>query len=202
VGLAPSLHCGNYRPERGRGTLGFVLSAEAGAVSEPRVIKKYPNRRLYDTTVSSYITLEDVRKLVLEQENFCVVDARSKEDITRSILLQIILEQEEDGEPIFSQQVLAQIIRFYGDALQGTLTRYLERSFGLFVEQQNALREQMQTMMTADPLSFMREMAEKNMALWKDMQDSFFRAGGGVGGPSAGGEGKGAGKAEGKTGSK
>lgn len=150
-------------------------------MSEPRIIKKYPNRRLYDTTVSSYITLEDVRKLVLEQEDFCVVDARSKEDITRSILLQIILEQEEDGEPIFSQQVLAQIIRFYGDALQGTLTRYLERSFGLFVEQQNALREQMQTMMTADPLTFMREMTEKNMALWKDMQDSFFRSGPGGG---------------------
>lgn len=150
-------------------------------MSEPRIIKKYPNRRLYDTTVSSYITLEDVRKLVLEQEDFCVVDARSKEDITRSILLQIILEQEEDGEPIFSQQVLSQIIRFYGDALQGTLTRYLDRSFGLFVEQQNALREQMQTMMTADPLTFMREMTEKNMALWKDMQDSFFRSGPGGG---------------------
>lgn len=145
-------------------------------MSEPRIIKKYPNRRLYDTTVSSYITLEDVRKLVMEQEEFCVVDARSKEDITRSILLQIILEQEEDGDPIFSQQVLSQIIRFYGDALQGTLTQYLERSFGLFVEQQNALRQQMQSMMTADPLSFMREMTEKNMALWKDMQDSFFRA--------------------------
>ena len=108
-------------------------------MSDPRIIKKYPNRRLYDTTVSSYITLEDVRKLVMSQEEFCVVDARSKEDITRSILLQIILEQEEDGEPIFTQQVLAQIIRFYGDALQGTLTRYLERSFGLFVEQQTNL---------------------------------------------------------------
>ena len=75
---------------------------------------------------------------------------------------------EEDGDPIFSQQVLSQIIRFYGDALQGTLTQYLERSFGLFVEQQNALRQQMQSMMTADPLSFMREMTEKNMAMWKD----------------------------------
>lgn len=152
------------------------LPHEVLSVSEPRLIKKYPNRRLYDTTVSSYITLEDVRRLVLGQEEFCVIDARSKEDITRSILLQIILEQEEDGEPIFSQQMLSQIIRFYGDALQGTLTRYLERSFGLFVEQQNTMREQMQSMMTADPLSFMREMTEKNMALWKDMQESFFRS--------------------------
>jgi polyhydroxyalkanoate synthesis repressor PhaR len=145
-------------------------------VSEPRVIKKYPNRRLYDTKVSSYITLEDVRKLVLEGEDFQVVDARSKADITRSILLQIIMEQEEDGEPIFSQEVLSQVIRFYGDALQGTLSNYLERSFSVFVEQQTALREQMQSMITADPLSLMRDMTEKNMAMWKDMQESFFRA--------------------------
>ena len=123
--------------------------------------------------MSSYITLEDVRKLVLDSEEFCVIDARSKGDITRSILLQIILEQEEDGNPIFSEQVLAQVIRFYGDALQGTLTSYLDRSFGLFVEQQKPMREQMQSMVTADPMSFMRDMAEKNMAMWKDMQDSF-----------------------------
>lgn len=145
-------------------------------MSEPRIIKKYPNRRLYDTAVSSYITLEDVRKLVLDSEEFCVIDARSKGDITRSILLQIILEQEEDGNPIFSEQVLAQVIRFYGDALQGTLTNYLDRSFGLFVEQQKPMREQMQSMVTADPMSFMRDMAEKNMSMWKDMQDSFLGA--------------------------
>ena len=147
-------------------------------MSEPRIIKKYPNRRLYDTTVSSYITLEDVRKLVIESADFCVVDARSKEDITRSILLQIILEQEEDGTPIFSEQVLSQVIRFYGDALQGTLTNYLDRSFGLFVEQQSSMREQMQSMITTDPMSFMRDMTEKNMSMWKDMQDSFLRPGG------------------------
>lgn len=147
-------------------------------MSEPRIIKKYPNRRLYDTTVSSYITLEDVRKLVLDAEDFCVVDARSKEDITRSILLQIILEQEEDGNPIFSEQVLSQVIRFYGDALQGSLTSYLDRSFGLFVEQQNSMREEMQSMITAEPLSVMRKMAEKNMSMWKDMQNSFLGAAG------------------------
>ncbi|MFT5174942.1 MAG: polyhydroxyalkanoate synthesis repressor PhaR [Gammaproteobacteria bacterium] len=146
------------------------------AVSEPRIIKKYPNRRLYDTTVSSYITLEDVRKLVLDSEEFCVIDARSKDDITRSILLQIILEQEEDGNPIFSEQVLAQVIRFYGDALQGTLTNYLDRSFGLFVEQQESMHAQMQSMVTTDPISFMRGVAEKNMSMWKDMQDSFINA--------------------------
>lgn len=145
-------------------------------MSEPRIIKKYPNRRLYDTAVSSYITLEDVRKLVLDSEEFCVIDARSKDDITRSILLQIILEQEEDGNPIFSEQVLAQVIRFYGDALQGTLTNYLDRSFGLFVEQQKSMHDQMQSMVTTDPISFMRGVAEKNMSMWKDMQDSFINA--------------------------
>lgn len=145
-------------------------------MSEKRIIKKYPNRRLYDTAVSRYITLEDVRKLVLKQVDFCIQDAKSKKDITRSILLQIILEQEEDGEPIFTEEVLSQIIRFYGDALQGTLSNYIERSFALFVEQQSSLREQMQSMLTADPLSLMREMTEKNMNLWKEMQENFFRA--------------------------
>ena len=100
---------------------------------------------------------------------------RSKEDITRSILLQIILEQEEDGEPIFSEQVLSQVIRFYGDALQGTLSSYLDRSFSLFVDQQGSIREQMQSMMTTDPMSLMRDMTEKNMSMWKEMQESFFR---------------------------
>ena len=145
-------------------------------MSEPRVIKKYPNRRLYDTEISSYITLEDVRQLVLQQVSFCVRDAKSKDDITRSILLQIILEREEDGEPIFSEQVLEQIIRFYGDSLQGLITTYLERSMKLFVDQQSHLREQMGTVMTGDPLGFMRDLAEQNLSIWQEMQESFFRA--------------------------
>jgi len=142
-------------------------------VSEPRIIKKYPNRRLYDTTLSRYITLEDVRRLVLGHTEFRVVDSKSEEEITRSILLQIIIEQEEDGEPIFTTEVLEQIIRFYGDALQGMITRYFERSLQLFVEQQHQLREQMENVM--DPFSFMREMTERNLALWKEMQESFFQ---------------------------
>ena len=90
-------------------------------MSEPRVIKKYPNRRLYDTAVSSYITLEDVKQLVLERAEFHVIDARTNTDITRGILLQIISEQEEQGSPIFTTDVLAHIIRFYGDTLQGMM---------------------------------------------------------------------------------
>ncbi len=145
-------------------------------MSTQRVIKKYPNRRLYDTEISSYITLDDVRKLVLGQIDFKVVDARSKENITRSILLQIIMEQEEDGEPIFTEEVLAQMIRFYGDSLQGAMSNFFEKSFRMFVEQQEALGSQVQNMMVKDPLSYMRDLTEKNMAVWREIQDGFFKA--------------------------
>ena len=142
-------------------------------MSETRIIKKYPNRRLYDTEVSSYITLEDVRRLVLEHVDFCVQDAKSKRDITRSILLQIILEREEDGEPIFSEPVLQEIIRFYGDSMQGMMSSYLEKSLKLFVEQQDKWRGSMASVMAGDPLVIMRDVAEQNLALWKEMQESF-----------------------------
>lgn len=145
-------------------------------MSKQRVIKKYPNRRLYDTEISSYITLDDVRRLVLDQTDFCVVDARSKENITRSILLQIIMEQEEDGEPIFTEEVLAQMIRFYGDSLQSAMSNFFEKSFRMFVEQQDALGTQMKTMMVSDPLNYMRNLTEKNMAMWRDIQEGFLRA--------------------------
>jgi polyhydroxyalkanoate synthesis repressor PhaR len=142
-------------------------------VSETRIIKKYPNRRLYDTEISSYITLEDVRQLVLQHVDFSVQDAKSKRDITRSILLQIILEREEDGEPIFSEPVLQEIIRFYGDSLQGMMTSYLEKSLKLFVEQQEKWRGSMTNVMVSDPLSIMRDVAEQNLTMWKEMQESF-----------------------------
>ena len=145
-------------------------------VNEPRIIKKYPNRRLYDTEVSRYVTLGDVRELVLRKIPFQVRDARSDEDLTRGILLQIIMEQEEDGEPILSEQVLRKIIRFYGDSLQGMVTSYLERSLNLFVDQQAGIQEQMKTMMGNDPLLMMRELAERNLSMWQEMQEGFIRA--------------------------
>src|SRR3546814_4934791 len=91
-----------------------------------RVIKKYPNRRLYDTEISSYITIEDVRQLVVEGEEFQVRDARTGDDLTRCVMLQIIAEHEQDGEPVLSTQLLSQIIRFYGDSLQCYMGNYLE----------------------------------------------------------------------------
>lgn len=107
-----------------------------------RLIKKYPNRRLYDTRTSSYITLADVKELVLAQEEFQVVDAKSGEDITRSILLQIILEEEAGGSPMFSSDILAQMIRFYGNAMQGMMGKYLENNIKAFSDLQSKLKDQ------------------------------------------------------------
>ncbi len=103
---------------------------------QQRLIKKYPNRRLYDTRTSSYITLADVKDLVLNHEHFQVVDAKSGEDLTRSILLQIILEEEAGGAPMFTSDLLAHMIRFYGNAMQGMMGKYLESNIKAFTEMQ------------------------------------------------------------------
>jgi polyhydroxyalkanoate synthesis repressor PhaR len=113
----------------------------AGAPVE-RVLKKYPNRRLYDTQTSSYITLVDVKKMVLAGQSFVVRDAKTSEDLTRSILLQIILEEESGGVPIFSTQMLSQLIRFYGHSMQGMMGSYLEKNLQTFTEIQARLAEQ------------------------------------------------------------
>ena len=137
-----------------------------------RIIKKYPNRRLYDTEISSYITIEDVRQLILDGEDFEVRDAKSGEDLTRSVLLQIISEQEQDGEPILSTQLLSQIIRFYGDSLQGFMGNYLERSVQLFMEQQQGFRQQMGNLLGQSPWTAMNQLTERNMELWQEFQRS------------------------------
>lgn len=117
-------------------------SAAAPGGEAWRVIKKYPNRRLYDTDTSSYITLAEVRQLVMSNEAFRVVDAKSGDDITRSILLQIILEEEAGGAPILSEAVLANIIRFYGNAMQGFMGTYLEKNVQTFMDIQAKMSEQ------------------------------------------------------------
>lgn len=116
-------------------------------MSEPvRLIKKYPNRRLYDTKTSAYITLSDVKDLVLKFETFKVVDAKTAEDLTRSILLQIILEEESGGVPMFSSELLSGFIRFYGSTMQGMLGKYLENNMKTFVDFQQKLQEQSRSM--------------------------------------------------------
>jgi polyhydroxyalkanoate synthesis repressor PhaR len=107
-----------------------------------RLIKKYPNRRLYDTQTSTYITLADVKQLVVDQEDFQVLDAKSGDDLTRQILLQIILEEESGGMPMFSAPMLAQVIRFYGNAMQGMMGSYLEKNIQAFIDIQSKLQEQ------------------------------------------------------------
>ncbi|MCG8379994.1 MAG: polyhydroxyalkanoate synthesis repressor PhaR [Proteobacteria bacterium] len=145
-------------------------------MEDKRIIKKYPNRRLYDTQESKYITLEDIKKLVLANEEFIVKDVKSEEDLTRTILLQIIIEQEDDGEPLFSAQALAHIIRFYGDSVQSVAGDYLQKSIDLFVSQQKQLQEQLQSAVSTNPLTAMAELTEKNLETWKSMQESFFNA--------------------------
>jgi polyhydroxyalkanoate synthesis repressor PhaR len=108
----------------------------------PRILKKYPNRRLYDTQVSSYITLTEVKAMVLQGLDFEVRDAKTGEDLTRSILLQIILEEETDGVPIFSTSMLSQIIRFYGHAMQGMMGSYLEKNLQTFTDIQARIADQ------------------------------------------------------------
>ena len=135
-----------------------------------RTIKKYPNRRLYDTEISSYITLEEVRQLVLDNENFEVRDAKSGDDLTRSVLLQIISEHEDNGQPMLSPQLLSQIIRFYGDSLQGFMGPYLERSLQVFLDQQTQFRSQLNSLMGQTPWTMLNDLTERNMDAWKTMQ--------------------------------
>jgi len=120
-----------------------VALPEAKPETPIRLIKKYPNRRLYDTKTSSYITLADVKQMVHKQEDFQVVDAKSGEDLTRSILLQIILEEESTGGlPMFSSDLLSQLIRFYGNAMQGVMGTYLEKNIRAFQDMQKTLQDQ------------------------------------------------------------
>ena len=109
-------------------------------MSNTRVIKKYPNRRLYDTEISKYITLDNVRQLVMDSVDFIVNDVKTDEDLTRGILLQIISEQEHNGEPFFSTSALSQIIRFYDDSMQGVAGDFIQKSLELFVDQQKQLQ--------------------------------------------------------------
>ena len=152
-------------------------------MAEIRIIKKYPNRRLYDTEISSYITIEDIRQLIIDGEEFEVRDAKTGEDLSRAVLLQIIADQEQDGEPMLSTQLLSQIIRFYGDSLQGFMGNYLERSMQVFLDQQQKFRQQMGNLLGQTPWTMMNQLTERNMELWQEFQRNL---GTGFGRPAAG----------------
>lgn len=123
-----------------------MQTVQAEPVADPsesvRVVKKYPNRRLYDTHTSTYITLSDIKQLVMNSEPFVVRDAKTNEDLTRSILLQIILEEETAGVPLFSEQMLANLIRFYGNSMQGFMGSYLEKNLQIFMDLQQKMAAQ------------------------------------------------------------
>ena len=146
-------------------------------MSEIRIIKKYPNRRLYDTAISRYITLEDIRKLVISGVQFKVEDKRTRDDITRGILLQVIAEREENGTPIFTNDLLQFIIRFYDDPMQTSISRYLELSMQMFLEKQHHFSDQLRTMLgrAEQPFHQLREMAEEHVPIWRTVRREFLK---------------------------
>jgi polyhydroxyalkanoate synthesis repressor PhaR len=144
-------------------------------MAEERLIRKYANRRLYDAQASRHVTLDDLRKLIAQGQRLKVIDDKSGEDLTRSILLQIIASQEQFGTPVLSTQLLEAIIRFYGNPIQQLLTSYLEQSIGGLVRQQNLMQAEMAKALES-PMAPMAEMARQNMETWAKIQASMLSA--------------------------
>ena len=142
-------------------------------MAKPRIIRKYANRRLYDTEASRHINKEDVRKLIAAGKEVRIVDDGTGDDITRSVLLQLVAEQELGGQPVLSDQMLTQIIRFYDHPMQGMLGSYLQQSFESFLQQQASLQEQMQELITNGPFAVMQDVAKQNLEAWQAMQRAF-----------------------------
>jgi len=143
-------------------------------MSPPRIIKKYPNRRLYDSTESRYVTLQDIRRLVTNREDFVVLDKATNEDVTRSVLLQIIADQEQHGAPVMSQDFLSQIIRSYGSTMQNLVSGYLEQGMKLLLAQQQQARESFRGATGMD-LGAMAEFTERSLSQWRTMQEQWLR---------------------------
>lgn len=140
-----------------------------------RIIKKYPNRRLYDTAISSYITLEDVKRLVIEQVAIRVIEARTQTDITHNTLLQIILEQEENGPPLFTTELLQQMIRFYGDSMHNMFGSMFEQGMKYFSQQQQAWQKNIFAQSaapssSADPVQALSDFTKNNVNQWQQFQ--------------------------------
>ena len=144
-------------------------------MSNERLIKKYANRRLYDSTESRHVTLEDIRKMIVSGAKVKVVDDKSGEDLTRAVLLQVIAEQDQYGTPVLSTELLEAIIRFYGNPVQEMLTKYMEQSVGTLVRQQETMRAEM-TKALAGPMAPLAEFARQNMDQWSKIQASMMSA--------------------------
>jgi len=144
-------------------------------MSQKRVIKKYANRRLYDTEESRYVTLKDIKNIIALGVDVSIIDDTKDEDITRALLLQIVSEQELGGSPLLNEVVLIQLIRFYGHPMQDMMGGFIASSIKTFVTQQEAMQEQMQHFVDASPFNNFQEMAAKNMQAMADMQQQFFK---------------------------
>ena len=147
---------------------------ENGGRPASRIIRKYPNRRLYDTTESRYVTLADIRRLVVEGVDFVVLDRKSQQDITRSILLQVIAEQEGGGESLMSRDFLSQVIRSYGSGLHHFVGRYLDESLQLFVREQREVRDRFKSVVGIDPVDTVTGVAQRNYQRWRALQEEVF----------------------------
>ncbi|MBX2881633.1 MAG: polyhydroxyalkanoate synthesis repressor PhaR [Granulosicoccus sp.] len=142
-------------------------------MNQTKIIKKYANRRLYDTEASKHVTLNDIRQMIVEGLDIQVIEDTTGDDITRPLLLQIIVDQEQvNGQPILSELLLAQLIRFYGNPMQGMMADYLQKSVSTFLSQQSSVQAQMQNMLSNTPIDTMREMMAQNMKTW----DTMFKA--------------------------
>jgi polyhydroxyalkanoate synthesis repressor PhaR len=148
-------------------------------MQQERLIRKYSNRRLYDTAASRHVTLDDLRQLIVAGEKIKVVDDKSGEDLTRSVLLQIIAEQEQFGMPVLGTELLEMIIRFYGGPMQALLSRYLGQAFTTMLAQQEAVQSEMARALQA-PFAPLTELARQNMEMWGQMQAATHEAFGGV----------------------
>ncbi len=143
---------------------------------QERLIRKYSNRRLYDTSASRHVTLEDLRQVIVSGDRIKVVDDKSGEDLTRSVLLQIIAEQEQFGVPVLGSELLEMIIRFYGSPMQALLSRYLGQAFGSILRQQEAMQSEMAKALQA-PFAPLADLARQNMEMWEAATRNAFSSG-------------------------
>lgn len=140
---------------------------------QPYLIKKYANRRLYDTVKSCYITLEELKSLILANLPIKIIEAKNKKDITRLCLIQIILEQEESGYPTFTLEILENIIRFYNNPLREQFTTLLNKSLHIFFEQQKTFQQSQNLNFQQDPIALMSELTAMNVSLWQEFWQHF-----------------------------
>lgn len=143
-----------------------------------RIIKKYPNRRLYDTGESCYIKLIEVKQMIEQGIPVKVVDSQSGEDITRAILLQIILEQESNKEPLFSTENLEKFIRYYGENSREGFTFFMQKNLQFFEDQQEKMQQQLKDVMAYNPVDFWSDSSNNNLDLWRQMQEQFLQSSG------------------------